>query len=72
MDTVSEKRECAPHQQRVVTERQELADNLQKLKAFFANPIFDGLPQAEKERLKRQAVHMGDYLGVLNERIEAF
>lgn len=72
MNTICEKREYAPHQQRVVGERDELADKLKKLETFFTNPIFDGLPKAEKDRLKRQAGHMDGYLAVLNERIEAF
>jgi len=54
----------APHQQRVVTEKEELDEKLAKLKAF--------LDDAEKERLQRQADHMNAYSGVLGERIAEF
>ena len=62
----------APHQQRVVTERDELAERLAKLFAFFQSPIFAGLPAAEQTRLRSQARFMDGYLAVLGERIEAF
>lgn len=62
----------APHQQRVVDERDELADRLSKLTAFFATPIFAGLDVAERMRLRTQAHHMGGYLAVLGSRVEAF
>jgi len=64
--------QLAPHQQRVVTERDELAERLSKLFAFFQSPIFAGLPAAEQNRLRNQARFMDGYLAVLGERIEAF
>lgn len=64
--------QLAPHQQRVVTERDELAERLSKLFAFFQSPIFAGLPAAEQTRLRSQARFMDGYLAVLGERIEAF
>lgn len=62
----------APHQQRVVTERDELADKLEKLLAFFQTETFSGLSEAEKSRLRNQARFMDGYAAVLEERIAAF
>ena len=62
----------APHQQRVVTERDELAERLAKLMAFLQAPVFAGLDAAERVRMRSQAHHMNGYLAMLNERIEAF
>lgn len=59
-----------PYQQRVLAERDYVAERLPKLRAFL-----DGKPEidhAEIERLTRQAGHMEAYLAVLNERIDAF
>jgi hypothetical protein len=62
----------APHQERVVTEKRELDEKLQKLFAFFQTDIFDKVDPAEQERLRRQAKVMDDYSGILAERIAAF
>lgn len=61
-----------PHQQRVIDEKAELDEKLEKLKSFFTTDIFAGLDTDEMERLQRQADHMEAYSGVLGERIEAF
>lgn len=61
-----------PHQQRVLDEKRELDDRLQKLVAFFSTPIFHGLPESEQIRLERQAVAMRTYSEILGERIAAF
>jgi hypothetical protein len=61
-----------PHQQRVVSERDELSDRLGKLLAFFQTPTFVGLPEAERSRLRNQARFMDGYAAVLEERIAAF
>ena len=61
------------HQQRVVDEKTELDEKLDKLNSFIeSNPIFGELPNAEKDRLNRQEVYMSLYSKVLGERIEAF
>jgi len=62
----------APHQERVVIERNELAEKLAKLLAFFQTDIFNGLPEAERSRLRNQARFMDSYAAVLEERIAAF
>ncbi len=61
-----------PHQERVVTEKNELEDKVTKLKAFFSNPIFTKLEVAEQDRLAKQFSHMKGYLSILEERIAAF
>ena len=63
----------APHQQRVVDEKTELDERRAKLGDFIAvNPIFQGLPEAEQERLKHQRKIMSEYSDVLGQRIDAF
>lgn len=64
----------APHQERVVNEKAELDEKLQKLSAFttMQNATFEGLPHAEKDRLIRQRGIMEQYSAVLAERIAAF
>lgn len=62
----------APHQERVVAEKADLDDRLQKLVAFFATPTYAGLSEAERSRLRSQSFFMIGYSAVLGERIEAF
>lgn len=64
--------ELKPHQQRVVTEKAELDEKLNKLLAFHGTATFNALPEAEQERLIRQSVAMDEYSAVLAERIAAF
>ena len=61
-----------PHQQRVVDEHRDLAEKLNKLRAFFDTPIFLGLAEAEQSRLRNQARFMDGYAAILEERIVAF
>ena len=62
-----------PHEERVVTEKNELDDKLVKLQDFIeTNKIFQLLPKEDKELLERQEVHMSDYSQVLSERIARF
>lgn len=61
-----------PHQQRVVDEKRELDDRIEKMNAFFRTPTFHGLDAAEQGRLSRQAGIMMQYSAVLSERIAAF
>jgi hypothetical protein len=62
----------APHQQRVVDEKDALDDKLGKLTTFRIGKLFPILPTDEQERLNRQLVIMQDYSEVLGERIAAF
>ena len=59
-------------QQRVVGEKAELDDRLNKLFTFFGSKIFDSLPEAEQKRMRRQGTFMELYSDVLAERIENF
>ena len=61
-----------PHQQRVVDEKNDLSGKLGKLLAFFQSPIFTGLTEAERSRLRNQARFMDGYAAVLEERIAVF
>lgn len=62
-----------PHQQRVVDEKTELDNKLEKLNDFVQrNPLFLSLPIEEQERLKQQSFVMAQYSSILGERIAAF
>lgn len=64
----------APHQIRVMIERDELADRWIKLGDFVdrKGPEFQALPFHEQRRLINQHFLMESLLSVLNERITAF
>lgn len=66
--------QLAPHQQRVVEEKRELDEKLQKLKAFISSEKFVSIVQdeAERWRLVCQEEIMNDYSAVFGERIAAF
>lgn len=61
-----------PHQQRVVDEKVELEARLGKLVAFTRTPTFEGLDEAERNRLDQQAACMAMYSTILTDRIAAF
>jgi hypothetical protein len=66
-------KELQPHQQRVVTEKAELDEKIDKLKAFIMNsPIYQKLPDDERSRLNQQYDAMVVYSHILGARIEAF
>lgn len=60
------------HQQRVVDEKTELDAKREKLGAFIEGAIYQGLPEAERDRLTQQAIAMTTYSTILGERIAAF
>ena len=64
----------APHQQRVVQEKEELDEKLSKLSAFIDSPNFTITVKDENEiaRLVCQEQIMKDYSEILAERIAAF
>ena len=64
----------APHQQRVVQEKEELDEKLSKLSAFIDSPNFTITVKDENEiaRLVCQEEIMKDYSEILAERITAF
>lgn len=59
------------HQQRVIDERAELEDKIEKLGGFIISVAFEGVPRAEQGRLRSQLVHMRDYAADLVARVEA-
>lgn len=61
-----------PHQERVVTEKRELDEKIEKLQAFFGTDIYPTLDTAEQMRLQMQHHLMSGYSLVLQQRIEAF
>lgn len=62
-----------PHQQRVVTEKEELDVKVKALTDFLNHStVFPKLPTDEKDRLLRQHATMIDYSNILAERITAF
>lgn len=61
-----------PHQQRVVDEKAELSEKLEKLETFTGGSIYADLPASEQMRLSRQLLIMQLYEQVLAERIGAF
>lgn len=71
--TAEEKNTMQPHQERVVTEKRELDEKLDKLKAFIeTNATFKTLPEDEQGRLNRQFDAMAEYSSILGQRIAAF
>ena len=62
-----------PHQQRVVDEKNELFDKVEKLDAFIkTNPIFLQMELQDRQLLEEQLKHMNAYWNVLRQRVEAF
>lgn len=62
----------APHEQRVVQEREELQGRLERLSTFMTGPVFKSLPQLDQDLLHRQNWLMIELVFVLAERIERF
>lgn len=62
----------SPWQQRVVEEKAQLDDRLEKLTAFAKTDTFAQLPVAEQDRLTKQHNIMTSYSLVLEERIQNF
>jgi hypothetical protein len=61
-----------PHQQRVVDEKRELDEKIEKLMQFLTTGLFDGLDSGEKSRLRIQLAAMQAYGTALGERIAHF
>lgn len=61
-----------PHQERVIEEKQELDNRINKLSSFFDTNIFSSINKDEQGRLIRQYEYMKLYSKVLSERIENF
>lgn len=61
-----------PFQQRVVAERDELAERTEKLLAFIDSEAFKRLGLEEQHRMREQSEHMLAYGNILARRIENF
>ena len=61
-----------PYQQRMVIERDQLFDRIERLSAFMLTPLYEKLPVEEKDRMQKQLIAMQSYQKVLDERIKAF
>lgn len=59
-----------PHQERVLTEKNELDEKIKRLDDFIHGAVYINLPEVERLRLVRQWCHMRDYSNVLGERID--
>lgn len=63
----------APHQQRVVDEKNDLNEKLGKLSSFISgSEIYKKLPYDEQCRLKAQLFAMQMYFNILDDRIDNF
>ena len=66
-------KELAPHQQRVVQERDDLNEKIEKLTVFIEDsPIFRALPDIDAEHLIGQRGAMLLYKEYLDRRIARF
>ena len=59
-------------QKRVVEEKEALDDKLTRLVPFIGSETFNGLPEDEQKRLRRQEMLMELYSDILAERIANF
>ena len=61
-----------PHEERVIMERGELAENLERLTAFIEGPTWHKMPESDRDLMIEQRNHMTAYLGVLQRRVARF
>jgi hypothetical protein len=62
----------SPWQERVIAERDQLRERLNRLIAFGVTPEYEALPFVEKLDLALQGEHMHGYWKALQRRIERF
>ncbi len=62
----------APHQERVVTEYNDLLTKSIALESFLQGDFYKTLPEDEQLRLSNQNTVMHAYLSILNQRIKNF
>jgi hypothetical protein len=65
-------KELLPHQNRVISERLQLADKVNKLEAFVMSKEVSKLPALEKGLLNLQLEYMAMYLRVLDMRVSRY
>lgn len=61
-----------PYQVRMLEEREELAEKVERLQKFNESTQFSTLEKGEQNRLRRQLDAMCLYLYILNERIDVW
>jgi hypothetical protein len=61
-----------PFQQRVVEEKRELDEKIEKLDVFIRSEAFMWLTLTEQDQLNRQYSAMDEYSRILGERISGF
>lgn len=61
-----------PYQERVIEERDELVDRIERLAAFLLNPAVTKLRITERNLLHDQQRVMTEYAAILNQRIRLF
>ena len=64
--------EFEPHEKRVIIERNEISEKLEKLTYFLSSEIFKSLHGTDQNLLISQKGAMDQYLCILNFRIERF
>lgn len=62
----------APHQQRLIAERAEVAERVRKLSVFSSTPDYRALAAEDRALLAQQFLHMTQYLDAVTRRIAAF
>ena len=60
------------YQERVIEEKQELDDRIDKLESFLLSGRAGAVVEDEIQRMNRQCAAMKEYSDVLGERIDAF
>lgn len=61
-----------PHQERVVTESNDLRAKIDKLSEFIGGDVFKKLDMEDRDLLVAQRVFMDSYFGILRLRIARF
>jgi len=61
-----------PHEERVITEKAELDQKIEKLGAFQNTDAFNALPEEQRKLLTMQCNTMRNYSWILGKRIELF
>jgi hypothetical protein len=61
-----------PHQERVIAEKADLDERLQKLAAFMGGEVFDALPEEDRYLMQLQSSVMLSLSMLLGKRIERF
>lgn len=60
------------YQQRVVIEKGELEEKIEKLSKFLPSATFKSLPEIDQVLLRRQLAYMEGYSRILSKRINRF